>query len=53
MMKIEMLLYHPNLLKILLFNEDTCRWEHPIPHPDDHGIYHWNEETVSWDSGFN
>ena len=36
-----------------IFNEDTCQWEHPIPHPDDHEIYHWNEETVSWDPGFN
>ena len=34
-------------------NEDTCQWEHPITNPDDHEIYHWNEETVSWDPGFN
>jgi|TARA_Y100000296_G_scaffold38147_1_gene44153 hypothetical protein len=34
-----------------VFNEDTCRWEHPIPHPNDHKIYHWEEETTSWVEG--
>ena len=39
-----------------ILNETTCRWEAPIPRPDDeekmrHGvgkIYHWNEENQTW-----
>ena len=31
-----------------VFNEETCRWEHPIPHPDDHKIYYWDEEVGNW-----
>ena len=30
-------------------NEQTCRWEAPIPYPDDGKNYQWNEETLSWD----
>ena len=29
-------------------NEDTCRWEAPIPYPQDDNSYKWNEETQSW-----
>ena len=32
-----------------IFNEDTCQWEHPTPHPDDGKVYEWNEPTKSWD----
>jgi hypothetical protein len=32
-----------------LLNEDTCRWESPIPYPQDNNIYNWNEQTKSWD----
>lgn len=28
-------------------NEDTCKWEAPIPHPSE-GNYMWDEDTVSW-----
>ena len=39
-----------------ILNETTCKWEAPIPKPDDakqmqHGvgkIYHWNEENQTW-----
>lgn len=31
-----------------ILNEDTCRWEPPIPYPNDDKFYTWNEETVSW-----
>ena len=34
-----------------IFKEDICQWEYPIPHPDDHKIYHWDEETISWKEG--
>ncbi len=29
-------------------NENTCRWEAPIPPPDNSGDYFWNEEKQSW-----
>lgn len=31
-----------------ILNEDTCKWEAPIPMPIDDKIYYWDEETVSW-----
>ena len=34
-----------------VFNEKTLRWEHPIPHPDDHKIYYWDEEIENWVEG--
>ena len=30
-------------------NETTCLWEPPVAHPDDGGMYQWNEDTQSWD----
>lgn len=30
-----------------VLNEDTCRWEAPVPMPED-GVYVWDEATVSW-----
>ena len=33
-----------------VFNEDTCRWDPPIPYPDDKdNMYIYNNETQSWD----
>jgi hypothetical protein len=32
-----------------LLNEDTCRWESPIPYPQDNNEYKWNEQNQSWD----
>ena len=29
-------------------NEDTCRWDPPVPMPTDGQMYIWNEETLSW-----
>lgn len=31
-----------------LLNEDTCRWEAPIPYPTDNKLYRWDEVTTSW-----
>jgi hypothetical protein len=31
-----------------LLDEETCRWEAPIPYPADGKPYGWNEETLSW-----
>lgn len=33
-----------------LLDEETCRWEPPVPYPADGAFYAWNEETQSWDS---
>jgi hypothetical protein len=32
-----------------VLNEDTCRWEAPIPYPQDNNQYRWNESTLTWD----
>ena len=32
-----------------ILNEDTCRWESPIPYPTDGELYNWNEVTQTWD----
>jgi hypothetical protein len=32
-----------------LLNEDTCRWEPPIPYPSDDKRYRWNEEITNWE----
>jgi hypothetical protein len=32
-----------------VLNEDTCRWESPIPYPTDGKMYSWNESTLTWD----
>ena len=31
-----------------VLNESTCRWEAPIPYPDDDYDYEWDESTISW-----
>lgn len=31
-----------------VLNEDTCRWEPPVPYPDDGKMYSWDEDTESW-----
>ena len=39
----------PKPFDLWLLNEDTCRWEPPIPYPTDGEIYVWNEADQSWD----
>ena len=29
-------------------NEDTCRYEAPVPYPTDDKMYDWDEETTNW-----
>jgi len=29
-------------------NEETCRWEAPIPYPTDGKKYYWNEDDQEW-----
>lgn len=31
-----------------VLNEDTCRWEPPVPRPSDDKFYIWDEASVSW-----
>jgi hypothetical protein len=31
-----------------LLDEDTCRWEAPIPYPTDGERYTWDEAAQSW-----
>lgn len=31
-----------------ILNETTCKWEAPIPYPDDDNYYIWDESTTSW-----
>lgn len=44
----------PKLFPSWVLNEDTCRWEAPVPYPTDVGTpeapkkYFWDEATTSW-----
>ena len=29
-------------------NETTCQWQPPVPHPDDGGMYSWDEAAGNW-----
>ena len=32
-----------------VLNEDTCRWEAPVPKPTDKTkLFYWNEDSLSW-----
>jgi len=32
-----------------VFNEETCRWDPPVPYPDDpNNAYYWDEDQVNW-----
>ena len=31
-----------------ILDEDTCRYEAPLPYPTDGLMYSWDEETVNW-----
>ena len=31
-----------------ILNEDTCRWDAPVPYPTDDKMYSWDEATTSW-----
>ena len=30
-------------------NEETCRWEAPVPYPTDGKVYSWNEDITNWE----
>ena len=31
-----------------ILNEETWKWEAPIPYPQDEKIYIWSEDTTNW-----
>lgn len=33
-----------------VINEETCKWEAPIPYPTDGLMYSWNEELTDWEA---
>ena len=38
----------PKVFDSWILNEDTCKWQAPVPYPDDGIIYVWNEELGDW-----
>ena len=32
-----------------VLNEDTCRWESPVPYPNDDKRYVWNDNKSEWE----
>jgi hypothetical protein len=36
-----------------ILNEETCRWEAPIPYPTDGIMYEWDEEIIDWKATVN
>ena len=40
---------YPKPFDSWVLDEQTCRWEAPVEHPEDDGIYTWNESTLAWD----
>jgi hypothetical protein len=38
----------PKLFPSWVFNEDTCRWDAPVPFPTDGQLYNWDEATTGW-----
>jgi len=38
----------PKPFESWVLNEDTCRWDAPIPYPTDGKPYHWDEDSLSW-----
>jgi len=38
----------PKPFESWILNEETCRWESPVPMPSTPGMWTWNEETQTW-----
>lgn len=38
----------PKTYESWILNEDTCRWEPPVPYPSDGKNYYWDESTTTW-----
>ena len=31
-----------------VLNENTCKWEPPVPYPNDGKTYRWDDNTTNW-----
>jgi len=38
----------PKPFESWVLDEDTCRWEAPVPYPNDGKVYLWDEGSLSW-----
>jgi len=38
----------PKPFESWLLNEETCRWESPVPYPADGKMYNWDEDSLNW-----
>ena len=38
----------PKLYPSWVLNEQTCRWDPPVPEPTDDKNYRWDEATLNW-----
>lgn len=38
----------PKPFESWVLDESTCRWEAPVPYPEDGNDYTWDEESTSW-----
>jgi hypothetical protein len=38
----------PKTFNSWILNENTCRWEAPIPYPNDGKFYSWDESILNW-----
>jgi hypothetical protein len=38
----------PKPFESWLLDEDTCRWQAPIPYPEGEVMYRWDEEAGAW-----
>lgn len=38
----------PKLFNSWILDENTCKWNPPVPHPGDDKLYDWDEATQSW-----
>lgn len=39
---------HPKPFPSWTLNEETCRWDPPVPYPPGETNYLWDEDTLSW-----
>lgn len=40
----------PKPFESWILDEETCKWQAPIPYPTDGVMYQWNEETTDWEA---
>jgi len=40
--------YSPQPYPSWLLDDETCKWNAPVPYPDDGKIYVWDESTTNW-----